>query len=152
MLIKITRFSAWIRRQDISRLLILFQRHSAKIVIGAPFLLLVVYLLIFSQPRYVSESQIAIKRASDIDGGSLNIGLLMGASNPSSAEDALYLKEYLHSPDLLTVLDKQLNFKQAFGASGLDLFYHLASGATAEEFLDYYRHRIRLITTTKTAC
>ncbi len=132
------------RRQDFSRLLILFQRHSAKIVIGAPFLLLVIYLLIFSQPRYVSESQVAIKRASDIENGSLNIGLLMGASNPTSAEDALYLKEYLHSPDLLAVLDKQLNFKQAFGDSGLDLFYHLYASASAEEFLDYYRHRITI--------
>ncbi|EPE7164060.1 capsule biosynthesis protein [Cronobacter sakazakii] len=144
MLTKIKRFSAWMRRQDFSRLLILFQRHSAKIVIGAPFLLLVIYLLIFSQPRYVSESQVAIKRASDIENGSLNIGLLMGASNPTSAEDALYLKEYLHSPDLLAVLDKQLNFKQAFGDSGLDLFYHLYASASAEEFLDYYRHRITI--------
>ncbi|MCL7708301.1 capsule biosynthesis protein, partial [Enterobacter kobei] len=83
-------------------------------------------------------SQVAIKRASDIENGSLNIGLLMGASNPTSAEDALYLKEYLHSPDLLATLDKQLDFKHAFGASGLDLFYHLYSGATAEAFLDYY--------------
>ncbi|WP_414842468.1 capsule biosynthesis protein [Franconibacter pulveris] len=106
--------------------------------------LLLLYLIIFSQPRYLSESQVAIKRASDIDNASLNIGLLMGASNPSSAEDALYLKEYLHSPDMLSILDKQLDFKKAFGESGLDLFYHLSRNATAEEFLDYYRHRITI--------
>lgn len=141
---KIKLLLAWIRRRDISRSVVIFQRHSAKIVIGAPVMLLAVYLLIFSQPRYVSESQVAIKRASDIDSSSLNIGLLMGASNPSSAEDALYLKEYLHSPDLLKILDRQLDFKKAFGASGLDIFYHLSANATAEAFLDYYRHRIAI--------
>ncbi|GGD27368.1 capsule biosynthesis protein [Franconibacter daqui] len=106
--------------------------------------LLLLYLVIFSQPRYLSESKVAIKRASDIDNASLNIGLLMGASNPSSSEDALYLKEYLHSPDMLSTLDKQLDFKKAFGESGLDFFYHLSRNATAEEFLDYYRHRITI--------
>ncbi len=141
---KIKLFLAGMRQRDISRGVRVFQRHSAKILIGAPMLLLAVYLLIFSQPRYVSESQVVIKRASDIESGSLNIGLLMGAANPSSAEDALYLKEYLHSPDLLKTLDRQLDFKKAFGASGLDLFYHLSANATAEEFLDYYRHRIAI--------
>ncbi len=142
------------RRQDFSRLLILFQRHSAKIVIGAPFLLLVIYLLIFSQPRYVSESQVAIKRASDIENGSLNIGLLMGASNPTSAEDALYLKEYLHSPDLLAVLDKQLNFKQAFGDSGLDLFSSITfmPARAPKNFWITTVTASPSITTAKTAC
>jgi len=118
------------------------QRHLGKLVVLIPMALLIIYLVIFSQPRYVSESTVAIKRSSDIDGSSLNVGLLLGASNPSSVEDALYLKEYINSPDMLAILDKQLNFHEAFSQSGLDFLYHLPQQVTAEKFLDYYRNRI----------
>ncbi|WP_391592301.1 MULTISPECIES: capsule biosynthesis protein [Yersinia] len=115
-----------------------------------PMTLLMLYLLLFSQPRYLSESKVAIKQSNDVSGSNLNVGLLLGAGNPSSAEDALYLKEYINSPDMLGVLDKQLNFRQAFGQSGWDFFYHLPSNATREQFLNYYRDRISVAYDDKT--
>lgn len=120
------------------------QQHLARIIIVAPMSLLVVYLLIFSQPRYMSESTVAVKRPSDIEGSSLNVGLLLGASNPSSAEDSLYLKEYINSADMLRVLNKMLNFHDAWSQSGLDFINHLAQNTTAEQFLNYYRDRISI--------
>lgn len=118
------------------------QRYLWLVMIAAPMLLLLVYLLIFSQPRFVSESKVAVKRPADIDTASLNVGLLLGGSTSSSAEDSLYLKEYINSPDMMHTLNKQLNFHQAFGESGLDFFYHLSIHATNEQLLDYYRQRI----------
>ncbi|PHZ24783.1 capsule biosynthesis protein [Yersinia massiliensis] len=126
------------------------QCHLGKIMILAPMTLLTLYLLIFSQPRYLSESKVAIKQSNDVSGSNLNVGLLLGAGNPSSAEDALYLKEYINSPDILGVLDKQLNFRQAFGQSGWDFFYHLPRNATREQFLNYYRDRISVAYDDKT--
>ncbi|WP_050088791.1 capsule biosynthesis protein [Yersinia intermedia] len=126
------------------------QRHLGKIMILIPMLLLILYLLIFSQPRYLSESKVAIKHSNDLNGSNLNVALLMGAGNPSSAEDALYLKEYINSPDMLAVLDKQLDFRQAFGHSGWDFFYHLSDSATREQFLNYYRNRISVSYDDKT--
>ncbi|WP_437887905.1 capsule biosynthesis protein [Phytobacter sp. V91] len=126
------------------------QQHLAWIVIGAPMALLIIYLVIFSQPRYMSESKVAVKRPSDIEGSSLNVGLLLGASNPSSAEDSLYLKEYVNSADMLKVLDKQLNFHDAWSKSGLDFIYHLSKDTTAEQFLNYYRDRISVTFDDKT--
>lgn len=120
------------------------QKHLAKIVILIPMALLLIYLAIFSQPRFMSESKVAIKRASDIDGSSLNIGLLLGAANPSSAEDALYLKEYISSPDMLATLNKQLDFHAAFSHSGWDFLNHLGQQQTTERFLQYYRDRINV--------
>ncbi len=141
---KLTASLAGLFKKGLSAIFAVLQHYTGRVIILIPMVLLLLYLVIFSQPRYLSESKVAIKRASDIDNASLNIGLLMGASNPSSSEDALYLKEYLHSPDMLSILDKQLDFKKAFGESGLDFFYHLSRNATAEEFLDYYRHRITI--------
>lgn len=126
------------------------QRHLGKIMILIPMLLLILYLLIFSQPRYLSESKVAIKHSNDLNGSNLNVALLMGAGNPSSAEDALYLKEYINSPDMLAVLDKQLDFRQAFGHSDWDFFYHLSDSATREQFLNYYRNRISVSYDDKT--
>lgn len=57
-------------------------KHLAKIIILAPMAVLLIYLAIFSQPRYMSESKVAIKRSDDLNSGSLNFGLLLGASNP----------------------------------------------------------------------
>ncbi|WP_345828374.1 capsule biosynthesis protein [Pantoea sp. BRR-3P] len=126
------------------------QKHLAKIVILLPMALLLIYLAVFSQPRFMSESKVAIKRASDIDGNSLNVGLLLGAANPSSTEDALYLKEYINSPDMLTALDKQLNFHEAFSHSGLDFLNYLGAEQTTERFLRYYRDRISVAYEDKT--
>ncbi|MEH0864173.1 capsule biosynthesis protein [Phytobacter diazotrophicus] len=126
------------------------QQYLAWIIIAAPMTLLVIYLVIFSQPRYMSESKVAVKRPSDIEGASLNVGLLLGASNPSSTEDSLYLKEYINSADMLKVLDKQLDFHDAWSHSGLDFIHHLSKDTTAEQFLNYYRDRISVVFDDKT--
>lgn len=117
------------------------QRHLWKAIIAAPMCLLIIYLAVFSQPRYVSESKVAVKRPNELDSSNLNFGLLLGASNPSSAEDSLYLKEYINSPDMLQTLDKKLNF-HAFSQSGWDFLFHLPADITAERYLDYYRSRL----------
>ena len=105
MLIKVKSAVSWMRARLSAISLADIQKHLAKIIILAPMAVLLIYLAIFSQPRYMSESKVAIKRSDDLNSGSLNFGLLLGASNPSSAEDALYLKEYINSPDMLAALD-----------------------------------------------
>lgn len=118
------------------------QRYLWQVIIAAPMLLLLLYLFILSQPRFISESKVAVKRPADIDSTSLNVGLLLGSATSSSAEDSLYLKEYINSPDMMHILDKQLNFHKAFGESGWDFFYHLPAQTTNERLLSYYRQRI----------
>lgn len=132
---------AWVRRSPYFSMATL-NRNLGKIVIGLPMALLIIYLVIFSRPRYLSESTVAIKSSNDISGTSLNVGLLLGAGNPGTAQDAMYLKEYINSPDMLAALDKQLDFHSVFGRSGLDFLYHLPKDASREQFLNYYRDRI----------
>ncbi|MBS0881300.1 capsule biosynthesis protein [Pantoea sp. JGM49] len=150
MLMKVKSAASTMRSRFPAISLAEIQKHLAKIIILLPMALLLIYLVIFSQPRYMSESKVAIKRSDDLTSSSLNFGLLLGASNPSSAEDALYLKEYINSPDMLRVLDKQLDFHEAFSHSGLDFLNHLAKEETAERFLQYYRDRISIAYDDKT--
>ncbi|EMV38674.1 polysaccharide export inner-membrane, BexC/CtrB/KpsE family protein [Escherichia coli] len=150
MLIKVKSAVSWMRARLSAISLADIQKHLAKIIILAPMAVLLIYLAIFSQPRYMSESKVAIKRSDDLNSGSLNFGLLLGASNPSSAEDALYLKEYINSPDMLAALDKQLNFREAFSHSGLDFLNRLSKDETAEGFLKDYKDRINVSYDDKT--
>ncbi len=150
MLMKVKSAASTMRTRFSAVSLAEIQKHLAKIIILLPMALLLIYLVIFSQPRYMSESKVAIKRSDDLTSSSLNFGLLLGASNPSSAEDALYLKEYINSPDMLAALDKQLDFHEAFSHSGLDFLNHLGKEETAERFLQYYRDRITVSYDDKT--
>ena len=142
MLIKVKSAVSWMRARLSAISLADIQKHLAKIIILAPMAVLLIYLAIFSQPRYMSESKVAIKRSDDLNSGSLNFGLLLGASNPSSAD--------INSPDMLAALDKQLNFREAFSHSGLDFLNHLSKDETAEGFLKYYKDRINVSYDDKT--
>ncbi|WP_058969117.1 capsule biosynthesis protein [Type-D symbiont of Plautia stali] len=150
MLMKVKSAASTMRTRFSAVSLAEVQKHLAKIIILLPMALLLIYLVIFSQPRYMSESKVAIKRSDDLNSSSLNVGLLLGASNTSSAEDALYLKEYINSPDMLAALDKQLNFHEAFSHSGLDFLNHLGKDETVERFLQYYLSRISVSYDDKT--
>lgn len=48
------------------------------------------------------------------------------------------------------MLDKQLNFHDAWSQSGLDFIHHLAQNTTYEQFLKYYRDRISVMFDDKT--
>jgi capsular polysaccharide transport system permease protein len=51
---------------------------------------------------------------------------------------------------MLRVLDKQLNFHDAWSKSGLDFIYHLPKNTTSEQFLNYYRDRVSVVFDDKT--
>lgn len=71
--LRIIRQQGWSRVQRLAR-----RGHLWQWMIVAPMALLIVYLAIFSQPRFVSESKVAVKRPNEIDSASLNVGLLLG--------------------------------------------------------------------------
>ena len=71
MLIKVKSAVSWMRARLSAISLADIQKHLAKIIILAPMAVLLIYLAIFSQPRYMSESKVAIKRSDDLNSGSM---------------------------------------------------------------------------------
>lgn len=116
----------------------------AVLLVVVPICLAFIYLFAIAKDRYVSESTVVVKRSSDIEGAGLNIGLLLGSANPVAHEDAMYLREYIYSADMLQRLDQQLHFKQAFSQAGFDFANRLSTDFTREEFLAYYRKRVEI--------
>ncbi len=121
-------------------------KRLALLVIGIPMLLAVLYYAFLAANRYVSESIITVRQASDSGGGGVpGVALMLAGVNPSSREDTLFLREYIHSLDMLKHLDNTLNLREHFEGEKRDPFFRLYGGTTQEWFLDYYRSRVEVM-------
>lgn len=115
-------------------------------LIGVPMALALFYYAFLAADRYVSESIITVKQADDTgpsgSGGaaaSLVLGLPMGGA---SSTDAVYLRDYIYSVDMLKHLDAAAGLRKLYEAQKRDLFFRLFAGASQEWFLWYYRNRV----------
>jgi capsular polysaccharide transport system permease protein len=121
-----------------------FLTKSFIVIVVIPFILTVFYYLFFAADRYVSESVVSIRQARDSSSiGTGGIAALVGI-NPSSKEDTLYLKEYIHSLDMLKNLEKEINLREIYAEEKLDFLYRFYSFLSQEYFLEYYQNRVKI--------
>ncbi len=113
-------------------------------LIAVPFAVMAIYLFLFSADRYVSEAIVTVRQASQDAGAVPGIALLLGAVNPPSRDDALYLRQYVHSLDLLNRLDARLKLRDHYEAERKDFLFRLWRGTSQERFLEYYRNRVEV--------
>lgn len=121
-----------------------------KIVILYPLLFATVYLTLVSKDRYISTAQITVKKPTDATSSALNIGLLMGSSNPSSAEDVLYLQSYILSTGMLNAVDREIDLQKAFSDSGVDILNGLPFDLTKEAYLRFFQEHVKVAIDAKT--
>lgn len=125
----------------------LTRRRLLRALVIAPMLLALLYFTLLATNRYVSEASLIV-RQSNQGGGSAVPGaaLLLAGITPSSREDTMYLREYIHSLDLLNRLEERLHLREHFAQkAGLDPFFRLYAFFKQEWFLEYYRSRVELV-------
>ena len=111
-----------------------------------PMLLATAYYTVIAANRYVSESIVTVRQAGDTRAAAMTgIATLLAGVNTGSREETLYLKEYVHSLDMLKHLDAKLNLRQAYESEKLDLAYRLYAGTSQEWFLWYFRNRVEVV-------
>ncbi|QER41313.1 capsular biosynthesis protein [Thermodesulfobacterium sp. TA1] len=110
------------------------------LMVVLPIFLVSFYYLFIASDKYVSEAKITIKQTGQPT-TSFNIPLF-GIGNPVSREDAMYLKAYILSYDMLDYLDKKLNLKKMYQSKDIDFISRLSSDVSHEEFLKYYQKHI----------
>ncbi|MBV8041083.1 sugar transporter [Pluralibacter sp.] len=110
-------------------------------VVGC-FLLAALYYCVIASDRYVSQASLIIKQADQVK--MMPDALSMLGLGGSNHQDILVIQEYLKSWDMLQILDKELAIKDHFQSDKADLLSRLASGATREEFLQYYRDHLTI--------
>lgn len=105
----------------------------------------IIYYSVVATDRYVSETVVSVKQAdSSLPSAAGGLAMLVGAS-PSSREDALYLREYIHSLDMLKILDEKLALRKAYEAQTRDPFFRLYEWMSQEWYLRYYRSRVEVV-------
>lgn len=112
-------------------------------IVAVPVAIAGIYYIFIASDRYVSESRLTVKRTGDMSAGIINLGPIALGSG-ADREDALYLKEYIHSFDMLDFLDRQFSLRKMYQDSRIDFITRLSSGASNEDFLKYYKKRVEV--------
>jgi capsular polysaccharide transport system permease protein len=128
-----------------NKLVHLSSRTLKLVLIALPMLLYGLYLALIAADRFVSESVIAVQadngEASVLPGAAM---LLAGISS-GGHQDTLYVREFVHSQDLLLKLERKLKLREHFSRPKADVPYRLSAGESLEDFLRYYRARVQVV-------
>jgi len=114
-----------------------------RVWVGIPTLIAAIYYGLIHSDYYQSESSYSIQSTDRGSATSLDsvIGTLPGMG---SDKDALTVKEYILSRDVLKRLDKEHDFLKHYQESGADWFTRLSRSATFEEDFEYYLSRVNV--------
>lgn len=109
----------------------------------------VIYYTLIAADRYVSTMTLSVRSTSGGIGDTNGIlSLLTNTSNTS--EDMRYLQGYIHSLDMLKILDQKIGLRKLYQEQSLDLFFRIWDSSSMESFLKYYQNRVKLYTDSKT--
>ncbi|EAJ6452012.1 capsule biosynthesis protein [Campylobacter lari] len=103
----------------------------------------VFYYIFIAANRYVSESVLSVKSTTGDSGAITGIAALL-TNNSFSSEDITFLKSYIHSLDMLNILEEKVQIRELYQKQKLDFFYSISSSANQEEFLKYYQNRVKI--------
>ena len=106
-------------------------------------LFVVVYYYTIAADRYVSEISLGVQSSNSGSSKADALASLIGAP-PSSKEDVMHVKEYIHSLDMLNILNEKIKLREIYEKQTLDLFFRLYSSMNQESFHNYYKNRVEL--------
>lgn len=106
------------------------------------FVIAMIYFSAIASDRYVSRAELVIKQADQIK--MLPDALSMLGIGGSNHQDVLLIQDYLISPDLILILDKELKLKTHYQNDKIDYFSRLPENVSQEQFIKYYREHLTL--------
>lgn len=109
-----------------------------------PMILSVIYYAFIATDRYVSHAVVSVRSANETSSAISGLAALVGA-NSNSREDTLYLREYIHSLDMLKILDEKIKLKSLYQKNHKDLFFRLYDFMPQELYLWYFQNRIEVV-------
>jgi capsule polysaccharide export protein KpsE/RkpR len=102
-----------------------------------------VYLFLFAESMYVSQSMISLQHKSSVQSGVSSIlGSALTMSSTSSQDAALVA--YIQSHEMLNMLQQKFNLREIYSDYRHNPFWRLAKDASEEDFLTFYRAMIEI--------
>ncbi len=105
-------------------------------------LVLVIYFGIIATDMYISEARFSLR--SSEGGGPTELLSLFGQTAGGTGADAYVIRDYIESLALITELEKELQLRQHYQNPAADFFSRLSTGATQEEFVEYFLKQISI--------
>ena len=104
-----------------------------------PVLLMWFYLGFWASERYESRAQLTVQsseQSAAIDPSMMAMAAL--GSSGSNVQDAELVKAYVLSRDMLTQLQEELNLREIYSNSSIDMFSDMDKDASIEDFHAFY--------------
>ena len=119
-----------------------FHKNKVLLVLFIILLPLFSYFYLIARDRYLVQSAVVVRKATDDSVPSVGLTSLLGGGNQQSIEDARYLKTYLTSPQVLEDLEKTIDFRSAYARKGIDFFPGVSKDASREDVFEVFRKQI----------
>jgi len=119
--------------------------RSLLLVVALPTLVAAIYFGAIASDIYISETRYAIRSSERAPAADFLTSVLNPSGVSASGEDALIVRDYILSRDMLDQLQARLDLKQHYSSEDVDWLSRLKANATEEDFLEYYRNRVEVL-------
>jgi len=121
-----------------------FNRISFSVIVVLPVFLCILYYALLSSDRYVSRAKVIVKMSSGAASSKLELSL--AGLNPAAGQrEPLFVREYIHSVDMLDKIDKETAYRKHVSDNKIDFASRLWKSATQEEFHAYYIDHTKIL-------
>lgn len=127
---------AELRRRRVRRLAV-----KMALGVGLPTLLATVYYGFVASPQYESESTFTIQSTDSSGPAGLEL-LIASVPNTGATRDALLVREYVRSRDMLAQLVEGHDFLEHYSRPEIDYFSRLDADASFDEAYEYYLDQV----------
>lgn len=107
------------------------------------FAIAVIYNAFIVSDVFVTDSRFYVKSTNENAVSVPNVSIVGGTAGGTS-QDALLLQSYIHSKDMLELLQNKLDLRGHYADDEWDFISRLDADAPIEEFLSYYRSRVTI--------
>jgi capsule polysaccharide export protein KpsE/RkpR len=104
-------------------------------------LIAAVYLFLFAESMYVSESMISLQNKSS---SPVSASSILGSLGTSSGSEDAALVAYIESHEMLAVLERKFHLREIYSDYRHNPFWRLAKNASEEDFLAFYQSMIEV--------
>ena len=110
-----------------------------------PMVIAIVYYFAFAQSRFASTAEITVRQTDNANPAISNapgLALLLGATNPTSREETLFLRQYILSTTMVDKLKEETDWIEHYSSVYSDPLYWLDSSASQASTLAFYRKMV----------
>ena len=102
------------------------------------------YYFRIATPMFATHTEFVIQKAEAATVGGTSLGGLFSGTQFATNQDSITVQSYLQSRDAMLRLDRDLGFKAAFAAPGIDPLQRLSPTATNEDGYKTYQNNVKI--------